>query len=109
MTQRKICMTKKPSPIGIKYDLEKPDYSLVPILPLEDVVKILTLGAQKYDRENWKLLENGNRRYFAAAMRHMWARFRGEIYDPESGIDHYAHAICCLLFMMQLYRDKTNQ
>ena len=95
--------------IGIKYDSEKPDYSLIPPLPLEDIVKVLTFGAAKYSRFNWKLLKNADERYFAAAMRHMWTRWRGEIYDSESGIDHYAHAICCLLFMMQLYRDKTNQ
>jgi hypothetical protein len=87
---------------GIKYDMEKPDYSLVPPRALDDTVKILTLGAQKYDRDNWKLLKDAKRRYFAAAMRHMWARLRGELKDPESGLDHCAHAICCLMFILEL-------
>lgn len=96
----------KVKPLGLKYDLDKPDYSLIPPEPLEDVVKILTLGAQKYSRDNWKHLEDAERRYFSAAMRHMWARWRGEITDSESGLDHCAHAICCMFFMMQLQREK---
>ena len=39
---------------GIKFDDNKPDYSLIPPNALEDVVKVLTIGAKKYDRHNWK-------------------------------------------------------
>lgn len=93
---------------GVKYDLDKPDYSLIPARALEDVVKILTLGKQKYSRDNWKLLEDAKNRYFAAAQRHMWARFRGEKLDPESGIDHAAHAICCMLFLAEMEYEQTE-
>jgi hypothetical protein len=99
---------KVPLREGVKYDMEKPDYSLVPPNALEDTVKILTLGAQKYDRDNWKLLPNAKRRYFAAAQRHMWARLKGELKDPESGIDHCAHAICCLMFMLELEHENLD-
>lgn len=97
-----------PPQIGLKYDLEKPDYSLVPPNALEDTVKVLTIGAQKYDRHNWKILKDAKQRYFAAAMRHMWARLRGELKDPESGIDHCAHAICCLMFILELEHENLN-
>lgn len=90
------------NPTGIKYDMAKPDYSLVPPNALEDVVKILTLGAQKYDRHNWKLLKGAKQRYFAAAMRHMWAWMRGELTDSESGLSHCAHALCCIMFILEL-------
>jgi hypothetical protein len=96
---------------GIKFDCGKPDYSLVPPTAFEDVVKVLTYGASKYDRENWRLLDDAENRYFAACMRHLWARKRGEIVDPESGLDHGAHAICSILFLMELYnlqKPKTN-
>lgn len=93
---------------GIKYDLGKPDYSLMPPGPLEDVVKILTLGAEKYSRDNWKYLDDAENRYFAAAQRHMWARKNGEILDAESGLDHAAHAICCMLFLMQIKRERDK-
>ena len=56
---------------GVKYDGEKPDYSLIPPNTLDDVAKVLTFGAQKYDRHNWKKLDNLDNRDIAAAQRHM--------------------------------------
>jgi hypothetical protein len=94
---------------GIKYDSEKPDYSLIPPNALEDVVKVLTYGAQKYDRNNWQHLEDLVNRYFAASQRHMWALQRGETFDPETGIHHAAHAACCLMFIIEFYYLQTDQ
>lgn len=96
---------------GIKYDSEKPDYSLIPPNALDDVVKVLTYGAKKYDRENWKKLENLDNRYFAAAQRHLWALKKGETFDSETNIHHAAHAISCLLFIIEFYylqNEKTS-
>lgn len=95
--------------IGIKYDTDKPDYSLIPPFALNDVVKVLTFGAKKYDRDNWKLLDDLNDRYFAAAQRHMWQLKRGEIFDEESGIHHAAHAIACLMFILEFYYLQTSK
>tara|TARA_S200002703_G_scaffold157807_1_gene166615 strand:+ start:224 stop:526 length:303 start_codon:yes stop_codon:yes gene_type:complete len=95
---------------GIKYDSEKPDYSLLPPNALEDLVKVLTFGAQKYDRDNWKKLDNLNDRYFAAAQRHMWAIRKGETHDPESGYHHAAHAVACMMFINEMeYELKDLQ
>ena len=82
---------------GVKYDQEKPDYSLVPFGAMDQVVKVLTYGAKKYDRFNWEKVES--RRYQAAALRHISAYMQGEKIDPESGVNHLAHAICSLLFL----------
>jgi len=89
-------------PKGIKYDGAKPDYSLIPPYALEETVKALTYGAEKYSRDNWKLLDDAKTRYFAAAQRHMWALQKGETRDPESGLHHAAHAACCMLFYYEL-------
>lgn len=86
---------------GIKYDSEKPDYSLIPPNALDDVVKVLTYGAQKYDRNNWQKLENLDDRYFAAAQRHLWALKKGETHDSETKVHHAAHAICCMMFLLE--------
>lgn len=94
--------------IGQKLDKDKPDYSLIPPLALDEVVKVLTFGANKYDRHNWKNLENSENRYFAAAQRHVWATQRGEILDQESGLSHLAHAICCLMFMLNNEKNKKT-
>lgn len=88
--------------IGVKFDEDKPDYSLIPPNALEEVVKALTYGAKKYDRDNWKKVKYALPRYFAAAQRHIWQIQKGEKFDSETGIHHMAHAICCLMFFIEL-------
>ena len=87
--------------VGVKYDNNKLEYGLLPTKALESVVDVLTFGAQKYDRENWKHVPEALRRYFDAAQRHLWAYKQGEIYDPESGKHHLSHAICNLMFLYE--------
>jgi Domain of unknown function (DUF5664) len=98
-----IEMTVKYDPTeGRKYDSGKPEYGLLPPYFLEEIVDVLTFGAKKYERENWRYVSDGQRRYFDAMMRHLWAWKRGEIIDPESGMSHLAHAGCCLMFLGEL-------
>jgi hypothetical protein len=94
---------------GVKYDGEKPDYSLIPPNALDDVAKVLTFGAQKYDRYNWKKLDNLDNRYFAAAQRHMWALLKDESHDPETGVHHAAHAVCCMMFLLENYYLQNRE
>lgn len=91
---------------GIKYDNDKPRWDLLPMEQLEEVVKVLSMGAKKYADENWKKLDNLQQRYYGAALRHIVAWKKGEIIDSESGLPHLAHAICCLMFIM--WKDDNN-
>ncbi len=93
---------------GVKYDGEKPDYSLIPPFALDEIAKVLTYGKNKYARDNWRHVENGKLRYFSAAMRHMWALMRGEKLDSETGIHHSIHAICCMMFYFEFDADLHN-
>ncbi len=86
--------------IGKKFDNGKPEFSLLPPWALESVAKVLTFGAQKYDVDNWKYVENGAQRYKNAAMRHLNDYMKGEKFDQETGLNHLAHAVCCLMFML---------
>jgi hypothetical protein len=86
---------------GRKFDGGKLEYGLLPPLALEETVKVLTFGAQKYERDNWQKVPDANRRYFDALQRHVWAWKQGEQIDPESGIHHLAHAMCCLMFLYE--------
>jgi Domain of unknown function (DUF5664) len=88
-------------PIGRKYDGGKLEYGLLPPHALEETVKVLTFGAQKYERDNWQKVSDAKRRYFDALERHIWAWKKGEQIDPESGIHHLAHAMCCLMFLYE--------
>lgn len=91
---------------GRKFDSNKLQYGLLPILSMKDVVKVLTYGAKKYEKDNWKYVPDGENRYFDAALRHIWAHKEGEINDPETGMSHMAHAICCLMFINDLNLSK---
>ena len=85
---------------GRKFDSGKLRYDLIPALAQEEVVKVVTLGAEKYDPENWKRVPEGRRRYYAAAMRHMEAWRKGEKQD-EIGTHHIANAISNLMFILE--------
>lgn len=94
-------------PSGKKEDTGKLDWSLLPPDEIEEIVKVLQHGAKKYAPDNWKKVEGGRRRYFNAALRHLWAWWKGESKDPESGLSHLAHSVCCMIFL--LWMEKNNK
>jgi len=83
---------------GLKYDTGKLRWDLLPIDCVEDVVKILSFGANKYGPNNWQGVEED--RYYAALMRHLSASRQGELNDEESGLSHLAHAMCNVVFLL---------
>ena len=84
---------------AVKYDSGKLRIELIPPEVIEGIAAVLTFGAAKYADRNWeKGMPWG--RCFAAAMRHLWAWWRGQDKDPESGINHLAHALCCIAFLL---------
>jgi len=86
---------------GRKFDGGKLQYGLLPPLALKATVEILTFGAEKYEPDNWKNVPDSKRRYFDAMQRHLWAWKEGEQNDPETGKNHLAHAMCCLMFLYE--------
>jgi hypothetical protein len=86
---------------GIKFDASKPRWDLLPMAPIDEVVKVLTHGAEKYGPNNWQQLVDAQNRYYAALMRHITAWRNGEQKDADSGFSHLAHAICNLIFLYE--------
>ena len=91
---------------GIKFDSDKPRWSLLPFAEVSEVVDVLTSGAKKYSPDNWKHVPNAEERYVDAAMRHFTAWVAGEKKDPETGKSHLAHVMCCVLFLMWFEKNK---
>lgn len=90
---------------GIKNDIGKLRYSLLPWSALREVVAVLEAGSRKYSDDNWKIVPDAPRRYLDAALRHLIAYASGEKQDPETGRSHLAHCAACCLFM--IYFDIT--
>lgn len=86
---------------------EKRRWELLPWGATGRVVDVLTFGARKYAPENWRVVPEGRRRYYAAAIRHLTLWWLGERYDAESGLPHLACAACDVLFLLDLEEDGT--
>ncbi len=86
-----------------KYDSDKPRYDLLPPVAIDLMAQVMTFGAKKYKPEGWRTVPDAVRRYQAALLRHSFAMLRGEVLDPESGLPHAAHAMCCAAFLAELH------
>ena len=76
---------------AIKYDNDKLRFDLLDPWAIEALARVYSYGAEKYaDRNMEKGLAWG--RLYGACMRHLWAFWRGEDNDKESGLPHLAHA-----------------
>ena len=91
----------------MKYDNVKPDLSLIPPEALVEIAHVMTFGAEKYDRDDWRH-DGGNTewsRTYASIQRHLTSFWSGEDLDPESGRNHLAHAATQLLILMTHISD----
>ena len=91
---------------GRKFDSEKLRWDLLPFDCLNEIIRVLMHGANKYSDYGWQTVPNAKQRYFSALIRHVSAWWQGEKKDPESGLSHLAHAGCCLLFLMWFDRKE---
>ena len=99
--------TKAEAPKGLKYDTGKSRLDLVQWPLVTGIGDVLAYGAKKYEANNWQHVANGDARYFAAAMRHLIAYRSGEVLDPESGLNHLAHAATNLMFLLHIQTEAA--
>lgn len=90
---------------GLKFDQKKLRWDLVPFSSLEQIVRVLDFGANKYAANNWKRVRPKSR-YRAALLRHINLWMQGERFDKETGIHHLAHAGCNIFFLLWFERRK---
>ncbi len=102
------CYNDEAQPKFIKADSNKTNLAILfdTGKALSDVADVMEFGAKKYDRGNWSKVDD-KERYIAAPLRHLLAYKQGEKIDPESGKSHLAHAVCSLLFLLEL--EKWEQ
>ena len=83
---------------GKKYDQDKLQLDLIEPEILEELGKVLSYGALKYGRENWKSVES--HRYQAALLRHYVEYRKGGRKDEESGLLHLSHMLANVAFLL---------
>ena len=101
-----MSFSRKSKSKGVKHDQGKLRYDLLPTGPLEELVRVYTIGAAKYGDRNYEAGIKWSR-IFGALMRHAWAFWRGESYDKENGQHHLASVAWCAMSLM-LY-EKTRK
>jgi hypothetical protein len=93
---------------GMKFDKDKPQMELLPFNTLVEIAKVLSVGANKYGKYNWKMMEDTSR-YEAALLRHYAAYQSGEMYDRETGLSHLAHLGCNALFLLYFFLEEEKK
>lgn len=96
----------------LKKDAGKLRLDLIPVDAMEELSKVYAFGAQKYAEHSW---EGGMKlsRVYAALLRHLFAWWRGEDRDPESGLSHLAHvtwnAVALLTYTLRGTRNVDDR
>ena len=92
---------------GQKFDQDKPRMDLLDPYAMEELAKVLTFGAKKYAPDNWRKGIT-YARLVAAALRHIFAFMLGQDKDPETELPHPAHAMCCMMFLVWMMKERPN-
>ena len=85
-----------------KFDATKVRVDLLPIDPMMQVADVFGFGAKKYFANSYRQGETVVwSRTYGSVLRHLFAFWKGEDTDPESGMPHLAHAGTQLFILME--------
>lgn len=73
---------------------------------IKGTARVLTFGAEKYEKDNWKRCDD-RQEYEDALLRHILDYLQGKKCDEESGVSHLYHASCNLMFLD--YMDRNGK
>jgi hypothetical protein len=96
--------------VAVKYDNGKLRYDLLDPYMLEEIVKVFTLGAEKYNDKNY-LKGNGlnPERVLASVQRHIASYRMGWWANTEDGTcSHLSHAIAGLMMVLEIENKRRN-
>ena len=88
---------------GLRFNQGKKRFDLVHPWAHEQMVNVLTRGAEKYAERNWERGMTWSN-VIASLKRHLNAIEKGEDYDPETGELHAAHLACNAHFLTAYYK-----
>lgn len=71
----------------------------------EAVARVMMYGAKKYERDQWRA-GMAVEKVLAAVGRHVYLQ-NPDLPDEETGLPHWAHAVCELMFLWVFLADNT--
>ena len=83
-------------------------WDLLPLLEIEDIVKVYTSGSEKYGDNTWQGLPNGIERYKAALLRHLVEYEKGNEVDEETGCLHLAQVAWNAIAMLHISKNPNK-
>lgn len=82
----------------------KPKLSYIPWKAMKAIAEVRQFGVDKYgDDTCWKQVDK--RDFLDAALRHIYKHLDGTEIDPESGLEHIAHAATSLILALGLAKE----
>lgn len=91
-----------------RYNKGKVQLSLVDPLFIEEVAKVMELGARKYGKDNW-LKGQPYMQVLDSMKRHIAEFEHGESRDKESGLHPLAHVACNVMFLLRYDLDAAYE
>jgi hypothetical protein len=88
---------------GVKYDDGKIRWDLIPLFPLYELAFVYTIGAKKYEDENWRK-GMGYKKMVRAIMNHLTKWLAGHERDAEDGQHHLASVAWSAFSLMEYER-----
>ena len=86
----------------------KPEaYALIPWEAMDEIARVYAFGAEKYAAHNWRKGYEWSKS-FSSLCRHIFAWWRGEDLDPESGLSHLGHAGFHVLGLLTWCLDRKR-
>lgn len=98
---------KQTKELADRYNQGKLQWSLVDFESLEDLVRVLEFGAQKYAPNNWKKGLKTTK-ITESMLRHIFALLNGEDVDQESGLPHTGHILCNAMFLSYMIKNRPD-
>lgn len=89
-----------------KHDKDKSRVDLITPEFIFGMGNVLKYGANVYGEDAWMSVPDGQKRYYAAAMRHLLSFKQGQINDIESGLPHLLHAATNLMMLYHVFNQE---
>lgn len=94
---------------GLRFNSGKLPYHLLPDDAIQEVVRVLQKGAEKYAERNWQNGLKWDSECASSLQRHLAAWKLGEDNDAESGLPHMAHVATNALFLLHFAINGTGE